>query len=110
MLVLSRKLNEAVVVGSINGLHCLLKVKVLAIRNGSVKLGFETDDDVPVHRSEVWDRITAQEWGIDCPEPLIKQEVIPTRRGPAVRRNRATRATTANRYVTQSIRRDDRLV
>jgi carbon storage regulator CsrA len=35
----------------------VLKVTVLEIRPGSVKLGFEADAKVPVHRSEVWERI-----------------------------------------------------
>ena len=59
MLVLSRKDQESVVVGGADGFHRLLKVTVLGIRGTSVKLGFEVDPDVPVHRSEVWERISA---------------------------------------------------
>jgi carbon storage regulator CsrA len=36
-----------------------LKVTVLEIRGTNVKLGFEADSDVPVHRAEVWERICA---------------------------------------------------
>ncbi len=57
MLVLSRKSRESVVVGGADGLHRLLKVTVLDIRGGKVKLGFEVDEDVPVHRWEIWQRI-----------------------------------------------------
>ena len=57
MLVLSRKNRESVVVGGSDGFHRLLKVTVLGIRGTNVKLGFEVDPDVPVHRSEVWERI-----------------------------------------------------
>ena len=46
-------------VGGADGFHRLLKVTVLAIRGANVKLGFEVDADVPVHRSEVWERIQA---------------------------------------------------
>jgi carbon storage regulator len=60
MLVLSRKKQESVVVGGADGLHRLLKVTVLGIRGTHVKLGFEVDPDVPVHRVEVWDRINAE--------------------------------------------------
>lgn len=35
----------------------LLKVTVLEIHGDTVKLGFEVDSDVPVHRLEVWERI-----------------------------------------------------
>ena len=60
MLVLSRKNRESVVVGGADGLHRLLKVTVLDIRGANVKLGFEVDAGVPVHRSEVWERICAE--------------------------------------------------
>ena len=59
MLVLLRKDQEWVVVGGIDGLHRLLRVKVLEIRGANVKLGFEVDPDVPVHRSEFWERVRA---------------------------------------------------
>ena len=57
MLVLSRKNRESVVVGGADAFHRLLKVTVLDIRGTSVKLGFEVDADVPVHRPEAWERI-----------------------------------------------------
>jgi carbon storage regulator len=60
MLVLSRKNQESVVVGGADGFHRLLRVKVLEIRGTNVKLGFEVDPDVPVHRSEVWERVQAE--------------------------------------------------
>ena len=60
MLVLSRKNQQSVVVGGANGFQRLLKVTVLGIRGGNVKLGFEVDGDVPVHRLEVWERIRAE--------------------------------------------------
>ena len=47
------------VVSGADGLHRLFRVKVLEIRGGNVKLGFEVDTDVPVHRAEVWERINA---------------------------------------------------
>jgi carbon storage regulator CsrA len=60
MLVLSRKNLESVVVGGTDGFHRLLKVTVLGIRGATVKLGFEVDASVPVHRSEVWERINTE--------------------------------------------------
>lgn len=57
MLVLSRRKEESVVVGGADRFHRLLKVTVLEIRGSHVRLGFEVDADVPVHRSEVWERI-----------------------------------------------------
>jgi len=63
MLVLTRKTDESVVVGGADGLSRLLKVTVLEISNGKVKLGFEANENVPVHRKEVWDNMAAQQWG-----------------------------------------------
>ncbi len=57
MLVLSRKNQEAVVIGESGGFHRLFRVRVLEIHGTSVKLGFEVDPDVPVYRLEVWERV-----------------------------------------------------
>jgi carbon storage regulator CsrA len=59
MLVLSRRKLEAVVVGGAGGFERMLKVTVLEIVAGKVRLGFEVDKEVPVHRWEVWERIRA---------------------------------------------------
>jgi len=59
MLVLTRKNHESVVIGGADGFHRLLKVTVLQITRGKVRLGFDVDPGVPVHRSEVWERIRA---------------------------------------------------
>lgn len=48
MLVLSRKVNEAVVIGDD------VRVTVVEIRGDKVRLGFEAPNDVTVHRQEVW--------------------------------------------------------
>jgi carbon storage regulator len=61
MLVLSRKIQESVVVGGSAGFERLLKVTVLEIVGGKVRLGFEVAKDVPVHRWEVWERIRAEQ-------------------------------------------------
>ncbi|MGD9126887.1 MAG: carbon storage regulator [Planctomycetia bacterium] len=60
MLVLSRKNQESVVIGGTDGFHRLLKVTVLAIQGSNVKLGFEVDPDIPVHRLEIWEQINAE--------------------------------------------------
>jgi carbon storage regulator len=57
MLVLSRKTQESVVVGGSDRFERMLKVTVLEIKSGKVRLGFEADAEVPVHRAEVWERI-----------------------------------------------------
>ena len=57
MLVLSRKSQQSVVIGGADGFHRLLKVTVLGVHGTNVKLGFEVDSDIPVHRLEVWEQI-----------------------------------------------------
>lgn len=59
MLVLSRRQQESVVVGGSAGFERMLKVTVLEIIGGKVRLGFDVDKEVPVHRGEVWERIHA---------------------------------------------------
>ena len=57
MLVLSRNRNESVVVGDPSGTRRILRVTVLAVKGEKVRLGFEGDAALPIHRSEVWERI-----------------------------------------------------
>lgn len=71
MLVLSRKRQESVVVVGPGPLERLLKVTVLDIRGGEVKLGFDVAPDVPVHRSEVWDRILSGGLQAIPPPPVV---------------------------------------
>jgi carbon storage regulator CsrA len=59
MLVLTRKAQESVVVGGSDTLHPLLTITVLEIAGQRMRLGFEADGAVPVHRWEVWQRIHA---------------------------------------------------
>ena len=59
MLVLARKKSEAVVVGERSKAGFELKVTVLEIQGGMVRLGFEAGMDIFIHRWEVWERIRA---------------------------------------------------
>lgn len=54
MLVLTRKVDEQIVVGDD------VRITVLEIRGGKVKLGFECDGKVSVHRLEVFERIQSE--------------------------------------------------
>jgi carbon storage regulator len=54
MLVLSRKTQEAIV---ING---EITVRIIEIRGNTVRLGIEAPKEIPVHRSEIFERTTAQ--------------------------------------------------
>lgn len=51
MLILSRKLNESIIIDG------RIVVKVLRIEKESVKLGIQAPPEVPVHREEIHDAI-----------------------------------------------------
>ncbi|MBX3746073.1 MAG: carbon storage regulator CsrA [Verrucomicrobiae bacterium] len=51
MLVLTRKINESVVIGG------SITVRIVRIDGDQVRLGIEAPQDVPVHRQEVYDEI-----------------------------------------------------
>jgi carbon storage regulator CsrA len=57
MLVLTRKNRESVVIGRPDGLQIVLEITILEIECCRVRLGFEADTRMPIHRREVWDRI-----------------------------------------------------
>jgi carbon storage regulator CsrA len=67
MLVLSRKNDETVVIGGSVGFERMIKVTVVGIKKGHVRLGFEADADVPVHRLEVWEQLCGE---TGQPEPI----------------------------------------
>ena len=51
MLILSRKIEESIVIGD------SITVKILGIHEGQVKIGIEAPKDIKVYRSEVYDQI-----------------------------------------------------
>ena len=57
MLVLTRKSRESIVIGRPEELEIVLEITILEIEGGRVRLGFEADTRMPIHRREVWDRI-----------------------------------------------------
>ena len=71
MLVLSRRLEETVVIG--DG----IVIKVVDIRGDTVRLGREAARDVPVHRGEVYGRIGQEKKG-DSGNSNGKRKNFPT--------------------------------
>ena len=53
MLVLSRKADESMYIGD------NIKITVLDIRGGQVRIGITAPDDVKIHREEVYNRISS---------------------------------------------------
>ena len=54
MLVLSRKAEESMYIGD------NIKITVLDIRGGQVRIGITAPDDVKIHREEVYNRISSE--------------------------------------------------
>lgn len=57
MLVLSRRVNQSVVIP-----NCRIEIVVKEIHEGSVRLGFLAPDDVDIYRDEIWRDICFQDW------------------------------------------------
>ncbi len=55
MLVLSRKIDESIIIGE------NIKVTLIEMRGDKVRLGIDAPKNVSVHREEVWIEIKRQE-------------------------------------------------
>lgn len=51
MLVLTRRINESLIIGD------NIKVKVLKVTKDQIKLGIEAPKDISVHREEIYKKI-----------------------------------------------------
>lgn len=74
MLVLSRKLNQAIMVGD------NVRIVVVSVDRDQVKLGIDAPREIPVHRSEVFDEIqraNREAAGLAGPEPAAESAAPP---------------------------------
>ena len=55
MLVLSRKAEESMYIGD------NIKITVLDIRGGQVRIGITAPQDIKIHREEVYKRLSSQD-------------------------------------------------
>jgi carbon storage regulator CsrA len=85
MLVLSRKNGESIVIDG------AIKVQVMGVKGTVVRLGIDAPKEIPVHRSEIYGRIRANERARAAPEKLdqggrsqLHDAVIDHRRGRIV--------------------------
>lgn len=76
MLVLSRKLNQAIMIGDD------VRIVVVSVDRDTVKLGIEAPRTIPVHRSEVYDEI--QRTNREAAGERPKQAGTPSPEGPRV--------------------------
>ncbi|MDD5457311.1 MAG: carbon storage regulator CsrA [Candidatus Margulisbacteria bacterium] len=71
MLVLTRKLNQSIVIQD------NIIVKVVEIGDGSVKIGIEAPKAIPIHREEVYEEIQKENMrAADLPKELNLKGLI----------------------------------
>jgi carbon storage regulator len=68
MLILSRKIEESIVIGD------SITIKILGIHEGQVKIGIEAPKEVKVYRSEVYDQILKENIQASKSEKLTVSE------------------------------------
>ncbi len=62
MLILTRRVGEAVMIGN------EVTVTVLGVKGNQVRIGVDAPKDVAVHREEIYERIKREEDGEATPE------------------------------------------
>ncbi len=87
MLVLSRKINQSIMVGD------NVRIVVVAVDRDQVKLGIEAPREVSVHRSEIYEEIQrANRSAAEAPAPAPGgSEAAPAKLGNATRARLQTR-------------------
>jgi carbon storage regulator len=71
MLVLTRKIGQQIVLPEYG-----VTIEVLNVGKNQIRLGITAPADVPVYRSEVWDRIHRQHESLRGGNPLPKTQAI----------------------------------
>nr|ELR5185550.1 carbon storage regulator CsrA [Providencia rettgeri] len=54
MLILTRRINEEVMIGDD------IKIRILSVKGNQVRIGIAAPEDVSVHREEIYQRILAE--------------------------------------------------
>ena len=60
MLILTRRINETIIIGDNE-----IKITVLGVKGNQVRIGIDADKDISIHRSEVFDKIQEEKGNPD---------------------------------------------
>lgn len=60
MLILTRRINETLVIGED------VFLTVLGVKGNQVRIGIEAPQDIPVHREEIFVKLKAQQEGLNA--------------------------------------------
>ena len=77
MLQLTRKPGETIVIGDD------IRVSVISIAGGAVRLGIEAPRNVPIYREEIWDAVRAENTEAAKATGELPASLGATRRGPS---------------------------
>lgn len=81
MLVLSRKINQSIMVGDD------VRVVVVAVDRDQVKLGIEAPRHIAVHRSEIYDEIQrTNQSAAAAPAGAVPKQAVPSALAPHVKK------------------------
>jgi carbon storage regulator len=83
MLILTRKLGENIRIGD------KVKITVLDIKGGQVKLGIDAPPHIAVHREEIYERIRDENQRANHTSPRVLREVASVFRTSKQRRRRS---------------------
>ncbi len=100
MLVLSRKLNQAIILSG------GIRVTVVGIRGNQIRLGIEAPEPVKIMREELYTGIAAERAGHDSPISDREAACIPVRAGPAPASSRTLERRDNPRHPDRRERRD----
>lgn len=75
MLVLTRKLNQSIVINN------NIAIKVIEIKDGNIKLGINAPKEIPIFRQEIFEEIqTENKRAAQLPEGFDLKGLLPRRK------------------------------
>lgn len=70
MLILTRRIGEALIIGDD------VNITVLGVKGNQVRLGINAPKDVAVHREEIYLRIQQEKQGTDSAPEILEEETV----------------------------------